>query len=202
MIEKERVRDALCNGCLECLDTPTGFDALSLRFRGARLPAWGAGLIIVGVIATATFVGKATDTWTADIEGESHQENIHQEIVLPADAADGQKPHRPESAGQHRGREIAVNHAGREGHSGAGEGEGREEEHYVYRDGIPIQINGRMSLQDIEGICGVPTAYMIDGLGLPPGVSLETKLGRLKRRHDFSLVELREMIQRYLDSAQ
>jgi hypothetical protein len=57
-----------------------------------------------------------------------------------------------------------------------------------------IAISGRMSLGEIEQGTGVPAADIAAGLGLPPGVSLDEPVGRLRRAYGFEMTALRDVV--------
>ena len=57
-----------------------------------------------------------------------------------------------------------------------------------------FKIEGSMTLLEVERETGVPVAVMIDGLGLPPDVSADERLGRLRRAHGFEMEDVRAII--------
>jgi hypothetical protein len=57
-----------------------------------------------------------------------------------------------------------------------------------------VVITGRMTLREIERATGVPAADIAAGLGLPPGVSFDETVGRLRRVHRFEMTALRDVV--------
>lgn len=58
-------------------------------------------------------------------------------------------------------------------------------------------INGSLTLQQVQDQTGVPASYLIEELGLPESTSSETKLGKLKNQHGFSMDRVRLLIENY-----
>jgi hypothetical protein len=56
------------------------------------------------------------------------------------------------------------------------------------------EINGRLSLADVERLTGVPAGAIIKKLNLPAGTSKDERLGRLRRRHGFSIQQVRDAV--------
>jgi hypothetical protein len=59
------------------------------------------------------------------------------------------------------------------------------------------QTRGMMTLQEIEDLTGVPTAYIVERLGLPRHVSPDERLGRLRRMYGFSMQDVRRIVVEY-----
>jgi hypothetical protein len=57
------------------------------------------------------------------------------------------------------------------------------------------EIQGSMTLSEIEAATGISANVIIDQLGLPPDVSRDEKLGRLRREFNFEIDDVRELIQ-------
>lgn len=57
-----------------------------------------------------------------------------------------------------------------------------------------VLITGQMSLNDIQKATGVDARELAQRLRLPAGVSLDERLGRLRRRYGFALTEVREIV--------
>jgi len=68
---------------------------------------------------------------------------------------------------------------------------------HPYED-IPVQ--GSMTLREVQAATGVPAAYIISALKLPPSVSPDQNLGFLKRMYGFEINQVREVIKDYRDS--
>lgn len=57
-----------------------------------------------------------------------------------------------------------------------------------------VEINGRMSLKDVETATGVQAAKIAKALGLPPDAPLDQNLGRLRRSYNFEMKQVRDMV--------
>jgi hypothetical protein len=58
-------------------------------------------------------------------------------------------------------------------------------------------IRGSMTLSEIQEATGVPASYIIEELGLPPGVETGERLGRLRTAHGFTVDDVRHLVQTY-----
>jgi hypothetical protein len=58
-------------------------------------------------------------------------------------------------------------------------------------------IRGSMTLSEIQEATGVPASYIIEELGLPPGVEMGQRLGRLRTTHGFTVDDVRRVVQTY-----
>jgi Domain of unknown function (DUF4405) len=58
------------------------------------------------------------------------------------------------------------------------------------------QINGAMTLREVEQLTGVPPEVILRELGLPPGVPVDERLGRLRRQYGFNMDDLREIVRK------
>jgi len=56
-----------------------------------------------------------------------------------------------------------------------------------------VLITGQMTLGDIERQTGVPVRELSELLGIPRDASLDDSLGRLRKRHGFSMQQLRDV---------
>ncbi len=61
------------------------------------------------------------------------------------------------------------------------------------------QIDGSMTLKEVEQLTGVPTAVILRELGLPPQVPVDARLGKLRKEHSFELHDVRDIVRRHLD---
>jgi hypothetical protein len=61
------------------------------------------------------------------------------------------------------------------------------------------QINGSMTLQEVEQRTGVPTAVILKELGLPVDAPLDERLGRLRRKYDFEIHDVREIVRKHFE---
>jgi hypothetical protein len=74
--------------------------------------------------------------------------------------------------------------------SGKGQGRGQKKGQGLRRQ----EINGRLSLADLERLTGVPASAIIKKLNLPAGTSRDERLGRLRRRYGFSIQQVRDAV--------
>jgi len=63
-----------------------------------------------------------------------------------------------------------------------------------------FSIRGSMSLRDIEAATGVPAAYLIKSLKLPDTISVDERVGPLRRQYGFEINDVREIVKRYNDT--
>ncbi|MEN6458278.1 MAG: DUF4405 domain-containing protein [Thermoguttaceae bacterium] len=59
-----------------------------------------------------------------------------------------------------------------------------------------IDINGTMTLDEVEHSTGVPAAVILRELGLPASVPTDERLGRLRKRYDFDVHRVREIVEK------
>jgi hypothetical protein len=64
-------------------------------------------------------------------------------------------------------------------------------------DGEPHQIDGSMTLREVELQTGVPVAVILRELGLPPDVSASERLGRLRTQYGFTIQAVREIVEKH-----
>jgi hypothetical protein len=84
----------------------------------------------------------------------------------------------------------AAAHQGQSATQGKGQGKGQKQGQGLRRQ----EINGRLSLADLERLTGVPAAAIIKKLKLPAGTSKDERLGRLRRRYGFSIQQVRDAV--------
>ena len=65
-----------------------------------------------------------------------------------------------------------------------------------------LSIRGSMTLREVAETTGVPAAYLIKSLKLPDTISVEERLGPLKRQYGFEINDVREIVKTYNDSNQ
>jgi hypothetical protein len=73
---------------------------------------------------------------------------------------------------------------------GKGQGKGQRQGQGLQRQ----EINGRLSLAEVERLTGVPASALIKKLNLPAGTSKDERLGRLRRRYGFSIQQVRDAV--------
>jgi hypothetical protein len=59
------------------------------------------------------------------------------------------------------------------------------------------QINGSMTLREVEEQTGVPAAVILKELGLPVDLSTDEKLGQLRKMHGFEMHDIREIVRKH-----
>lgn len=62
-----------------------------------------------------------------------------------------------------------------------------------------VSIDGSMTLKQVEEASGVPASHIIRSLNLPETISVEERLGPLKREHGFEIYQVREIVKEYED---
>ena len=60
------------------------------------------------------------------------------------------------------------------------------------------QIDGSMTLNEVEKLTGVPAAVILRELGLPPQVPVDARIGRLRKEYGFELHDVREIVRRHV----
>lgn len=90
--------------------------------------------------------------------------------------------------------------APRRGRSERVQAEAADVEHDVHGASFEYDIHGSMTLRDIEELSGVPATYLLQKLGLSPAVSIDERLGRLRRTHGFEIDEVRAIVESYHES--
>jgi hypothetical protein len=87
-----------------------------------------------------------------------------------------------------------------------GERTGGEQEHetklvsgYQESDSAALVITGRMTLRQVEAETGIPANRILARMGLPNDISRDEALGRVRRRHGFTLVELRTAVEALME---
>ena len=73
------------------------------------------------------------------------------------------------------------------------------EERTIKIGNTELVIRGNLSLNQIEKMTGVPVSYLISKLKLPPNVSRNTNIGNLRKRHGFTMQDVRKFIREYLE---
>jgi hypothetical protein len=59
------------------------------------------------------------------------------------------------------------------------------------------QINGSMTLHEVEEQTGVPAAVILKELGLPANLPTDELLGRLRRQHGFEMHDIQEIVHKH-----
>lgn len=70
------------------------------------------------------------------------------------------------------------------------------------QDQNTITITGTMTLLDLEKASGIPVSRITEALGLPSNVSEKETLGRLRKKHGFSMIELRDALTNLMNEEQ
>ncbi len=78
--------------------------------------------------------------------------------------------------------------------------EGADVEHDTHGASNEHDIHGSMTLRDIEELTGVPATHILQELRLSSGVSVDERLGRLRRAHGFEIDEVRAIVESYHES--
>jgi len=84
-------------------------------------------------------------------------------------------------------------------YEGYGLGRGRNDSAFITDSQDHITVTGQVTLQDLEKITGIPPQRITEALGLPGKISAKETIGRLTKKHGFSLVDLREVLTELLN---
>jgi hypothetical protein len=60
-----------------------------------------------------------------------------------------------------------------------------------------IEINGSITLHDVEQQTGVSATVILKELGLPIDLPTDARLGRLRKQHDFEMHDIQEIIRKH-----
>ncbi len=63
----------------------------------------------------------------------------------------------------------------------------------------PYQIDGSMTLREVEQSTGVPASEILSELGLPSSLPTDVPLGRLRRTYAFQMDDIRRIVQTHLE---
>jgi hypothetical protein len=61
---------------------------------------------------------------------------------------------------------------------------------------VEHNINGSMTLQEIEQKTGVPAALILKELGLPPDTPTDERMGRLRKRYEFEMHTVQDIVRK------
>jgi hypothetical protein len=61
---------------------------------------------------------------------------------------------------------------------------------------VEHNINGAMTLREIEQQTGVPAAFILKELGLPPDTPTDERMGRLRKRYEFEMHTVQDIVQK------
>lgn len=75
-----------------------------------------------------------------------------------------------------------------------GIGRGKNEAVQTADDQDYITITGQMTLEELEKTTNIPAHRIIEALGLPAKVSQKETIGRLRKKHGFSLIDVRDVL--------
>ena len=103
---------------------------------------------------------------------------------------ESQPPAPPPSGGERRPAEKAP---------GEEEHEARLVSGYQESGSSAFVITGRMTLRQVEAETGIPVERILVRMGLPGNVSRDEALGRIRRRHGFTLADLRTAVEALME---
>jgi hypothetical protein len=63
--------------------------------------------------------------------------------------------------------------------------------------GPTYQIDGSMTLHQVQERTGVPAAVILRELGLPPDLPADERLGRLRKQHEFQIHTVQEIVRKH-----
>jgi len=61
-------------------------------------------------------------------------------------------------------------------------------------DSTAVTITGKMTIAEVEKMTGVPSAEIIEAMGMPSSVSRDETLGQLRKKYGFALVDFRDVL--------
>jgi hypothetical protein len=64
---------------------------------------------------------------------------------------------------------------------------------------VEHNINGSMTLQEIEQKTGIPAAVILKELGLPPDTPTDERMGRLRKQYGFEMHTVQDIVQKHLE---
>jgi hypothetical protein len=62
-----------------------------------------------------------------------------------------------------------------------------------------FEIDGSMTLHEVEQRTGVPAAVILKELGLPSDLPTDERLGKLRKKHDFKIHDIQNIVQKHLN---
>ena len=87
-------------------------------------------------------------------------------------------------------------------YEGYGAGRGRTETAQTPDDQDYITVTGQMTLEELDKATGIPAERIMEALGLPAKVSRKETFGRLRKKHGFSLLDVRDVLTELLSAAE
>jgi hypothetical protein len=84
-------------------------------------------------------------------------------------------------------------------YEGYGLGRGKNDTAFLTDNQDYITVTGQVTFQDLEKVTGIPAQRIIEALGLSGKVSPKETIGRLRKKHGFSLVDLRDVLTELLN---
>lgn len=84
-------------------------------------------------------------------------------------------------------------------YEGYGIGRGKNDSAFMADNQDYITVTGQVTFEDLEKVIGIPSQNIIEALGLPGNVSTKETIGRLRKKHGFSLVNLRDVLTELLN---
>lgn len=219
-LSSNKIRDAECNHCLDCVTHCPRPNVLSLRGAGWRFshPVY-AGLLMLGLFTMigvsqlsgkwrtkperVAFTGKTGKLDADQIRGWMTLADISAGYGIPLEQLyrQGKLPPRVDSSS--RLNQIASNYglrfepdSMREVVSSFLSGQtesGKKREHPKGSE----EVRGTMSLKEISSKTGVPMDYILKTLKLPAGINVNIPAREWLHAHDKSMQDIREAITRY-----
>ena len=127
--------------------------------------------VVVLALAAIPFLVPVEETGEAPRRGRSERDQT--------ETADGERAH--------------VEAEGTEGECA----EGADIEQDTHGASFEYDIQGSMTFRDVEEFTGVPVAHLLQELGLSSSVSIDERLGRLRRTHGFEIDDVRAIVASY-----
>ncbi len=184
-----RITTVECNSCLDCLAVKDVKNAIHLRLPNAGIKLYPVlyPVALITIFFGVIFSAKAAGVWTTgrgpgrELRGAANS-RTNPEQGLPDRQGSGSGTNMPDGRQENRFQKKT------------GGSDRNLEVH-----GEEVVITGRLSLEEIEKLTGCPVHVLIAQLKLPRDVSRNENIGRVCRKYNISLHDVRECIRRCIE---
>jgi hypothetical protein len=63
---------------------------------------------------------------------------------------------------------------------------------------VADQINGSMTFEEVERLTGISSSVILKELGLPNDTPINERLGRMRKKYNFEMHDIRDIVQKHL----
>ena len=202
-----------CNSCLQCLEAEDIKNAISLKRSksGTRLTPALYPVILLVIFFGTIYTSKSLGIWIPgrgpggqgrgfEAAGRNprvaqrNAENLNFSIFTQK--SDSMKVLTEQKKSTEEEKECDEV---RKGLRKVAEESAQGEERTIKIGNTELVIRGNISLNQIEKMTGVPVSYLISKLKLPPNVSRNSNIGNLRKKHGFTMQDVRKFIREYLE---